>query len=53
MSTFFGPVFPLMKRKEVKYTMEEFINAGIDEVIIDKLHVKKGLEENIKRAFPE
>ena len=42
-----------MKREEVKYTMEEFINAGIKEVVIDKLHIKKGLKENIKRAFPE
>ena len=50
---FFGPVFPLMKREEVKYTMEEFINAGIKEVVIDKLHIKKGLEGNIERAFPE
>ncbi len=50
---FFGPIFPLMKREEVGYTIEEFINAGIKEIVVDKLHIKKGLEENIERAFPE
>ena len=50
---FFGPIFPLMKREEAIYAMEEFINAGIKEIIVDKLHVKKGIEENIKKAFPQ
>ncbi len=50
---FFGPVFPLMKREEARYAMEEFINAGIREIVVDKLHVKKGIEENIRKAFPQ
>jgi DNA repair photolyase len=50
---FFGPVFPLMKREEARYAIEEFINAGIREIVVDKLHVKKGIEENIRKAFPQ
>ena len=49
---FFGPIFPLMEIEELKYTMEEFIDAGIKEIVIDRLHLKKGIEKNIQKAFP-
>jgi len=49
---FFGPVFPLMKTDEIQYAMEEFINYGIKEIIVDKLHIKKGMMERIKKFFP-
>jgi len=50
---FLGPIFPLIKMDELDYMMEEIINAGIMEIVVDRLHVKSGMEENIKRAFPE
>ena len=50
---FFGPVFPLIKMEELNYMMEEIVNAGIKEVVVDRLHVKSGIEENIKNAFPQ
>ncbi len=50
---FFGPIFPLLKNDEIKYCIEEFINAGVNEIIIDRLHLKKGIMEEIKKAYPE
>ncbi len=50
---FFGPIFPLINEKEIEYCIEEFISAGVNEIILDKLHVKKGIMEEIKKAYPQ
>ncbi len=50
---FFGPVFPLMKKEELNYCIEEFINAGVNEIVIDSLHLKMNVLESITQAFPE
>ncbi len=49
---FFGPIFPLMNGNEIDYSIEEFIEAGVDEIIIDKLHLKEEVIKNIKKFFP-
>ncbi|KAA0000166.1 MAG: radical SAM protein [Thermoplasmata archaeon] len=49
---FFGPVFPLMKKDELNYCIEEFISAGVDEIIVDCLHLKRGVIESISKVFP-
>lgn len=50
---FFGPIFPLMDENEMKYCIEEFIDAGVDEIIVDRLHIKKGIMESIGKSFPD
>lgn len=49
---FFGPVFPFMNDEEIKYCVEEFINSGVKEVIVDSLHIKQGMANEIERIFP-
>lgn len=49
---FFGPVFPFINDEEIKYCIEEFINAGAKEVIVDSLHIKQGMANEIERIFP-
>ena len=49
---FFGPVFPFMKDEEIKYCIEEFVNSGVKEVIVDSLHIKQGMLHEIERIFP-
>jgi len=50
---FFGPIFPLMNGNEIDYSIEEFIESGIDEIVVDKLHLKKEVVKNIKKFFPD
>ena len=42
---FFGPVHPLMNEEDIRYAMEEFVRSGAEEVIVDRLHLKKGVVE--------
>lgn len=49
---FFGPAFPFMKDEEIKYCIEEFINAGAKEVIVDSLHIKQGMANEMEKIFP-
>lgn len=50
---FFGPIFPLMGDEEIKYCIDLFIDANANTVIMDKLHIKQGLIERLKKAFPD
>ncbi|MBC7081575.1 MAG: radical SAM protein [Thermoplasmatales archaeon] len=50
---FFGPVFPFIREEEIEYCIEEFINAGAKEVIVDSLHIKQGMASEIEKIFPK
>lgn len=50
---FFGPIFPLMSDEEIEYCIEEFISSNVDAIVMDKLHLKKGLLNRLKNAYPD
>ena len=42
-----------MNRNEIDYSIEEFIESGVEEIVVDKLHLKKEVVKNIKKFFPD
>jgi len=50
---FFGPVFPDIGVDEVGRYVETFIDAGAKEIMIDSLHLKKGILESVLSALPD
>jgi len=49
---FFGPVFPDIEMEEVEEYIQTFIDAGAREIMIDSLHLKKGVLESVLSALP-
>ncbi|KAA0005969.1 MAG: radical SAM protein [Thermoplasmata archaeon] len=49
---FFGPAYPSIELDEVKEIVECFVEHGANTIIVDDLHLKEGVWENIQRNLP-
>ncbi|RLF54112.1 MAG: radical SAM protein [Thermoplasmata archaeon] len=49
---FVGPLYPSTEVEEVRDMVERFLSLGVDLIIFDTLHLKKGVWENIERNVP-
>jgi len=47
-SVFLGPIFPTIKDEELIKTVDIFIDNNVKEIMIDNLHLKKGIWGNIQ-----
>ncbi len=47
---FFGPVHPLMNENDIRYAMEEFMKSGVEEIIVDRLHLKRGVVNALMKS---
>ncbi len=46
-SVFFGPIYPMITADELPKILDKFIDTQVDEVMIDTLHVKPGLQQHL------
>lgn len=51
-SVFFGPIYPTVKTSDISTIIDNFIQFGATEIMIDKLNLKPGIKENIIEVFP-
>ena len=49
---FFGPIYPSIKIGNLDEIINQFIENGATEIIIDKLNLKPGILDNIIKTFP-
>ena len=49
---FLGPAYPTIEVEEVEEIVECFARHGADVIIVDDLHLKEGVWENIQRNLP-
>lgn len=55
-SVFFGPIYPTIQEDDLIKTLETFIDYNVREIMLDKLHLKKGIWSNIQtnlNCYPE
>jgi len=50
-SVFFGPIYPTMTLKDIESFATICKKSGIDEVMIDRFHIKPGIINNIQDAL--
>lgn len=50
---FFGPVYPTIELVDLPKIVEKFIDNGAKEIIVDSLHLKPGIWENICKRLPK
>jgi len=51
-SVFFGPIYPTVKTSDISTIIDNFIQFGAKEIMIDKLNLKPGIKDNIIEVFP-
>ncbi len=51
-SVFFGPIYPSVKTIDISTIIDNFIQFGAKEIMIDKLNLKPGIKDNIIEVFP-
>jgi DNA repair photolyase len=51
-SVFFGPIYPTVKTSDISTIIDNFIQFGATEIMIDKLNLKPGIKDNIIEVFP-
>lgn len=51
-SVFFGPIYPTVKTSDISTIIDNFIQFGAKEIMIDKLNLKPGIKDNIVEVFP-
>jgi DNA repair photolyase len=52
-SVFFGPVYPTIKPENLPDIIKTFSEYGAQEVMIDKLNIKPGIEQSIQNRLIE
>jgi len=50
-SVFFGPVYPTIKLDDLPKIIDTFIENGATEIMVDKLNLKPGIKENVKKVL--
>ena len=50
-SVFFGPIYPTISLKQALNLIDLFVEHGASEIMIDSLHMKPGIENNIKKSL--
>lgn len=50
-SVFFGPIYPTITEEDLMKALEFFINCNVKEIMLDKLHLKKGIWRNIELSL--
>jgi len=50
---FFGPIYPTTTRDDVFNILEKFKESGVSEVWIDRLNLKPGIWENVKKKLQQ
>jgi len=48
-SVFFGPIYPTIKREDIKDIIQTFKEYGVKEIMIDKFNLKKEIYDNLKK----
>jgi DNA repair photolyase len=51
-SVFFGPIYPTVKTSDISTIIDNFIQFGAKEIMVDKLNLKPGIKDNIIEVFP-
>jgi len=51
-SIFFGPIYPTIKKNDIPTIVDSFIQFGAKEIMVDKLNLKPGINDNIIKVFP-
>ena len=51
-SVFFGPIYPTIKKQDIPKIIDIFVEYGATEIMYDKLNLKPGIFENIKKIHP-
>jgi DNA repair photolyase len=51
-SVFFGPIYLTVKTSDISTIIDNFIQFGATEIMIDKLNLKPGIKDNIVDVFP-
>jgi DNA repair photolyase len=52
-SVFFGPIYPTITIEQLPRILDSFIDAHVDEIMIDMLHMKPGLQQHIKETLTD
>jgi DNA repair photolyase len=47
-SVFFGPIYPTITKEDLMKILEIFIDFNVKEIMLDNLHLKKGIWRNIQ-----
>lgn len=50
-SVFFGPIYPTISKEDIPEILEEFLECGVDEIMIDCLHPKQNIKSSLKRIL--
>ena len=50
-SVFFGPIYPTIAKEDILQIIDTFIEYGASEIMIDRLNLKPGIWENVKRCI--
>ncbi len=50
---FFGPIYPTVNVEDVPNIIEKFRESGTDKIMVDSLHLKEGVWDNIKKRLSE
>ena len=50
-SVFFGPIYPTIKEKELIEALDIFDCYNVKEIMLDNLHLKKGIWKNIQKKL--
>ena len=48
---FYGPIYPTLEVKEVPRVVKVFSETGVSMIMVDSLHLKKGVWESIKKQL--
>jgi DNA repair photolyase len=48
---FFGPAYPTTSMEETSQIVKTFVDAGAEELMVDKLNIKPGVQDKIKFAL--
>lgn len=52
-SVFFGPVYPTIKKENLSFIINTFIEFGAKEIMVDKFNLKPGVLQVLKEKIPD
>lgn len=50
-SVFFGPIYPTITVDDVSQIVETFLSLNVSEIMLDRLNLKPGIWENVKKCI--
>jgi DNA repair photolyase len=50
-SVFFGPIYPTVTDKDLRFLVDELDKFGIKEIMVDRFNLKPGIKENVISAM--